>query len=203
MGTKLYELNAYEDYKKAGGDAAFQQLVAAQDLNAVKTGMSMTDRANLVKELAEFNALGGDAALNRLSANKDERIKPWRNRIAEKLRALRDYKLVESDGAEFDQLGGMKKLETAQQDFESFTANTMPARLTVLRKLDNLDKKGGINKFRSLLRAYKAQSTTLWEDLDAGGQKVRTAFAPYAIRKGGIEGITDLDGILDIVTRGA
>jgi hypothetical protein len=202
LGTKLTELTYYETYKTNGGDAIWQEMVNVKDIGC-KKGIDLMDRATMAGYYSEFKQLGGENELNRLSANPDDRIKPWKNRAYEKLRALKDYKCLEKDGADFDRLGGLKKLETAQKDFEGFDTGTFVGKLDVLRKLDDLESRGGINRFRALLRIYKAQSTTLWENLDSTGKKVRTAFAPYLTRRGGIEGLVDLTGILDVVTRAA
>jgi hypothetical protein len=195
---RISALQKYKQYKDSGGDAIFNEMLQSGD-TTVAANADFLDRNNAIGTYLEFKAAGGDAELNRLAAKKDPRVPKWSAKSStEKLRALRDYKLLETDGDEFDRLGGMAKATELKKKYYS-RGTRLPFVLAFLKEHEKFEALGGDDKYLSVIRRWKADSSVLFENLDAKGKKLRIAMDPYTRIKGGVEGINELDKMIEII----
>jgi hypothetical protein len=195
---RINKLEPFKRYKAAGGDNLFNEFLQTGDRNVSSTS-NMGDRARWLEKYAAYKAEGGDAELKKLSAIKDDRVAKWKNNdVDEKLRALKDYKMLARDGAEFDQLGGLGKIDELKKRFY-IPRGPLIVMLESLRLNQKYETAGGNAKYFGIIRKFKADSTTLFENLDARGKKIRIALDKYSRVKGGIEGINEQTTMLDIM----
>ena len=191
-------LKKYKEYKDLGGDAIFNEMLQSGDTTVAANG-DFLDRNNAISTYLDFKAAGGDGELNRLAKKKDPRVAKWSTKSsADKLRALKDYKLLETNGDELDRLGGFAKAAELKKKYYA-GGSRLPYVLAFLQTHEQFEALGGDDKYLSVIRRWKADSSVLFENLDAKAKKLRIAIEPYKRIKGGVEGINELEKMIEII----
>ena len=179
LGQRIGWLKTYKDYKDLGGDAIFNEMLQSGDTTVDPRG-DFFSRNDAIGTYLEFKALGGEAELKRLAARKDPRSKKWSTKSSKEkgeLRALQDYKVVEKDGDELDRLGGLAKANELKKTYYC-GGSRLPTVLAFLKDYETFETLGGADKYQGVVREWKADSSVLFENLDAKGKKLRIAIDP-------------------------